>query len=162
MEYKQKFIEIYQENIHREGADKLLEWLQTTDFFTAPASTRFHCACPEGLVTLFKGKAVIDRKTCLDCGRCVKACPALALSGPRGWRIYLGGCLGRRPRLALPLPGVFPRPIQCSRSPPIQRANCALRVTATPSRGTSSSSSRCAGSSAGVFDRSVRSRMPCG
>lgn len=50
MEYKQKFIEIYQENIHREGADKLLEWLQTTDFFTAPASTRFHCACPEGLV----------------------------------------------------------------------------------------------------------------
>lgn len=65
-------------------------------------------ACPEGLVTLFKGKPVIDRKTCLDCGRCVKACPALALSGPRGWRIYLGGCLGRRPRLALPLPGVFP------------------------------------------------------
>ncbi len=67
-------------------------------------------ACPEGMVTLFKGKPVIDRKTCLDCGRCVKACPALALSGPRGWRIYLGGCLGRRPRLALPLPGVFPAP----------------------------------------------------
>lgn len=50
MDYKQKFIDIYQENIHREGSDKLLEWLQTTDFFTAPASTRFHCACPEGLV----------------------------------------------------------------------------------------------------------------
>lgn len=50
MDYKQKFIEYYQDNIHREGADRLLEWLQTTDFFTAPASTRYHCACPAGLV----------------------------------------------------------------------------------------------------------------
>ena len=50
MDYKQKFIEYYQANIHREGADRLLEWLQTTDFFTAPASTRYHCACPAGLV----------------------------------------------------------------------------------------------------------------
>ena len=50
MDYKQKFIEYYQANIHREGADRLLEWLQTADFFTAPASTRYHCACPAGLV----------------------------------------------------------------------------------------------------------------
>ena len=50
MDYKQKFIEYYQANIHREGADRLLEWLQTTDFFTAPASTRYHGACPSGLV----------------------------------------------------------------------------------------------------------------
>ena len=50
MDYKQIFIEYYQANIHREGADRLLEWLQTTDFFTAPASTRYHCACPAGLV----------------------------------------------------------------------------------------------------------------
>ena len=50
MDYKQKFIEYYQANIHREGADRLLEWLQTTDFFTAPSSTRYHCACPAGLV----------------------------------------------------------------------------------------------------------------
>ena len=50
MDYKQKFIEYYQANIHREGADRLLEWLQTTDFFTAPASTRYHCARPSGLV----------------------------------------------------------------------------------------------------------------
>ena len=50
MDYKQKFIEYYQANIHREGAARLLEWLQTTDFFTAPASTRYHCACPSGLV----------------------------------------------------------------------------------------------------------------
>lgn len=27
-----------------------MEWLSKTDFFTAPASTKFHCACPCGLV----------------------------------------------------------------------------------------------------------------
>lgn len=50
MDYKQRFLDIFQSEIQREGADKLLTWLQTTDFFTAPASTRYHCACPEGLV----------------------------------------------------------------------------------------------------------------
>lgn len=33
-----------------EGSQKLLEWLQSTDFFTAPASTKYHCACREGLL----------------------------------------------------------------------------------------------------------------
>lgn len=46
----EKFIEIYKENIHREGADKLLAWLESTDFFTAPASTRFHLSREGGLV----------------------------------------------------------------------------------------------------------------
>lgn len=50
MDYKQKYMEYYREHIHREGAEKLLDWLLTTDFFTAPASTRYHCACPQGLV----------------------------------------------------------------------------------------------------------------
>ena len=35
---------------HPPGADRLLNWLETTDFFTAPASTRFHGACECGLV----------------------------------------------------------------------------------------------------------------
>ena len=47
---KEKFLEIYRENISRPGADKLLAWLETTDFFTAPASTRFHLSRPGGLV----------------------------------------------------------------------------------------------------------------
>ncbi len=47
---KEKFIEIYRENIARPGADKLLAWLETTDFFEAPASTRFHLSRPGGLV----------------------------------------------------------------------------------------------------------------
>lgn len=50
-ELKQRFIEIYRENIKREGADKLLDYLMSKncDFFTAPASTRFHCAYEGGL-----------------------------------------------------------------------------------------------------------------
>ena len=50
MSYKEEFIAIFQENIHREGADRLLEWLEKTDFFIAPASTKYHCACEGGLV----------------------------------------------------------------------------------------------------------------
>lgn len=44
------FTQLYTENIHRPGADKLLQWLETTDFFTAPASSRFHLAEKGGLV----------------------------------------------------------------------------------------------------------------
>ena len=47
---KEEFIAIFTENIKREGARELLAWLETTDFFTAPASTKFHCACEGGLV----------------------------------------------------------------------------------------------------------------
>ena len=50
MGYKEEFIRIYKENIKREGSAELLEWLQKTDFFTAPASTKFHGACEQGLV----------------------------------------------------------------------------------------------------------------
>lgn len=50
MAAKEEFLAIYQENISREGSDKLLEWLQKTDFFTAPASTRYHNAFEGGLV----------------------------------------------------------------------------------------------------------------
>lgn len=51
MELKERFIEIYKENIKREGAEVLLDWLiNKSDFFTAPASGRFHCAYEGGLV----------------------------------------------------------------------------------------------------------------
>ena len=46
---KETFIQIYKENIRREGADKLLSWLETTDFFTAPASTKYHLSREGGL-----------------------------------------------------------------------------------------------------------------
>ena len=49
-DYKSEFINIYNQNIHREGANRLLDWLKNkSDFFTAPASTRFHSAHEGGL-----------------------------------------------------------------------------------------------------------------
>lgn len=48
---KEKFLGIYTSKIARPGADKLLEWLKKSDFFTAPASTRYHLSEPGGLVT---------------------------------------------------------------------------------------------------------------
>lgn len=50
MTAKEEFIRIYNENISRKGSTELLEWISKTDFFTAPASTKFHCACECGLV----------------------------------------------------------------------------------------------------------------
>ena len=48
--HQQEFEEIYQKNISRAGSTELLDWLRKTDFFTAPASTKFHFACEFGLV----------------------------------------------------------------------------------------------------------------
>jgi len=39
---RDEFLEAYSLSIKRPGADRLLSWMKTTDFFTAPASTRFH------------------------------------------------------------------------------------------------------------------------
>ena len=49
MDYRQKFIAYYGEHISRDGSGELLSWLQSTDFFTAPASTKYHCAYEGGL-----------------------------------------------------------------------------------------------------------------
>ena len=53
MTNKEKFIEIFKSKIKREGADNLLDFLmsENCDFFTAPASTRFHLSCEGGLLT---------------------------------------------------------------------------------------------------------------
>lgn len=48
MDPKEEFLEIFYE-IDRDGADKLLDWLEKSDFFTAPASTRRHSAYRGGL-----------------------------------------------------------------------------------------------------------------
>lgn len=49
---KERFIEIYRNNIKREGSEKLLAYLlsSNSDFFTAPASSRFHGSYKGGLV----------------------------------------------------------------------------------------------------------------
>jgi len=48
---KERFLEICSNEIHREGIDKFLEYLTSasSDFFTAPASTRFHASYEGGL-----------------------------------------------------------------------------------------------------------------
>lgn len=47
---QQKFEQIYTQNIKREGSQKLLDYLKKSDFFTAPASSRFHGNIEGGLV----------------------------------------------------------------------------------------------------------------
>ena len=52
MTAKQEFLELYNKYITREGSKELLAWLENkSDFFTAPASAKFHLACEGGLVT---------------------------------------------------------------------------------------------------------------
>ena len=46
---REKFTKIYMEYITRPGADDLFSWLETTDFFDAPASTKFHGSHRGGL-----------------------------------------------------------------------------------------------------------------
>ncbi|MBR6917876.1 MAG: hydrolase [Clostridia bacterium] len=52
MDSKERFIQIYKDKIKREGALQLLEYLMSpsSDFFTAPASARYHNAKEGGLV----------------------------------------------------------------------------------------------------------------
>ena len=50
MTAREEFLDIYQTHIHREGAEELLDYLTNkSDFFTAPASARYHGAYPGGL-----------------------------------------------------------------------------------------------------------------
>ncbi len=49
-EIRAEYTQIYTENIKREGADKLLDYLTNkSDFFTSPASTKYHSAYEGGL-----------------------------------------------------------------------------------------------------------------
>lgn len=49
MSIKDEFMETFTANVKRDGGDKFITWLSGTDFFTAPASTRFHLAKEGGL-----------------------------------------------------------------------------------------------------------------
>ena len=51
MTNQERFLKIFEEKVTREGADKLLDFLMNgSDFFTAPASTRYHGAYEGGLL----------------------------------------------------------------------------------------------------------------
>ena len=49
MDPKERFVAIYRQYIRREGAEELLNYLLSTDFFEAPASARYHSAVAGGL-----------------------------------------------------------------------------------------------------------------
>ncbi len=50
MSGKEEFLEIFRSNVHREGAEALLDYLENkSDFFTCPASAKFHGAYAGGL-----------------------------------------------------------------------------------------------------------------
>lgn len=75
---KEKFMAIWNAHIAaRPGADKLLEWLEKSDYFIAPASTRYHLAREGGL--LEHSLNVYERLS----GLCVRE--EMEYSGGRGW-----------------------------------------------------------------------------
>lgn len=49
MNRKEDFVRIFTSHIKRPGSEDLLNWLEESDFFTAPASTRFHGSYEGGL-----------------------------------------------------------------------------------------------------------------
>ena len=73
-----------------------------------------HCeacldACRETAVALADDAGpVIDQQRCINCGQCIPVCPTGTLaSGQQGYRIQLGGKLGRHPHLAMELPAIY-------------------------------------------------------
>lgn len=44
-----QFVNTVHNEIHRDGIENLLSWLETTDFYTAPASAKYHSCFPGGL-----------------------------------------------------------------------------------------------------------------
>lgn len=64
--------------------------------------------CREGAVQLVDERPVIDFETCVLCGQCATVCPSGTIAvGEQGFRVQLGGKLGRHPQLAKELPGLF-------------------------------------------------------
>jgi anaerobic sulfite reductase subunit C len=80
-------------------------------FADLPCSACGTCtdACKEHALLLSeKGDApAIDVQRCVHCGSCIAACPTGTLEADKkGYRVVIGGKLGRHPRLATELPGI--------------------------------------------------------
>ncbi|MBA4366210.1 MAG: sulfite reductase [Desulfobacterium sp.] len=66
--------------------------------------------CKENAILIHaeEEKAVIDYPLCVKCGKCITVCPTGTIAEEKkGFRIQLGGKLGRHPRLASEIPGLF-------------------------------------------------------
>jgi anaerobic sulfite reductase subunit C len=68
--------------------------------------------CDENAITFDEEKGAdetpcIDLNQCLMCGKCINVCPSgTIIEKEKGYRVLLGGKLGRHPRLAMEVPGV--------------------------------------------------------
>ncbi|MBC8441159.1 MAG: 4Fe-4S binding protein [Deltaproteobacteria bacterium] len=65
--------------------------------------------CDENAVTLDEEKEtpLIDYGKCLLCAKCIRACPTGTIGEKeKGFRVMLGGRLGRHPRLAMEIPKI--------------------------------------------------------
>ena len=66
--------------------------------------------CREDAISLEDGGPVLDLSRCLSCGQCITSCPTGTLQEKeKGYRILVGGKLGRHPKLAEELPGIYNR-----------------------------------------------------
>ena len=66
--------------------------------------------CKENAITINNADATceVDYNLCLQCGLCIDACPTGTITaGDKGFRVQIGGKLGRHPQLARELPGIF-------------------------------------------------------
>lgn len=65
-------------------------------------------ACREGAVTIENGLPRVHETRCLSCGQCARVCPTGSLrEGGTGYRVLVGGKLGRHPRLGTELPEIY-------------------------------------------------------
>ena len=71
---RERFTELYSSYIKRPGAEDLFKWIESTDFFTAPASTKYHEAYEGGLCE--HSAHVFDELV-----RLLKAYPEVKVSG---------------------------------------------------------------------------------
>ena len=64
-------------------------------------------ACKENAIAVKDDVPLVDDTKCLYCGQCIRVCPTGSLKeAQKGYRILVGGKLGRHPRLGTEMPGI--------------------------------------------------------
>ena len=64
--------------------------------------------CRESALELGDDRPRLDPDKCLSCGKCIEACPTGTMAEEaRGYRLQVGGRLGRHPQLARELEGIY-------------------------------------------------------